>query len=146
MFELQECIAIPKSLEDMTPRARARRGVDRIAVLRAQQWLVAHYQARSLWTINEIVDRYEQDATDSEITAGVAARGAEAEAVASLRLTRHSAEYETSLAIDINRRLPRVWLALREGRIDVRRAPGDRRRPDASLRCRRPDGRRDDRA
>lgn len=95
---------------------------DLIAVLRAQQRLVAHHQAGLLWTINEIVDRYEQDATAGEIRAGAAAKGAEAEVAVSLRLTRRSAEYETSLAIDINRRLPGVWLALREGRIDVRRA------------------------
>jgi hypothetical protein len=133
MFEIQECVTISKTLEELEPGpelatalaavdwVRLSRG-DLITALRAQRRLVAHYQAGAVWTINEVAERYERDSTPAEVATGVAARGAETEVAAALRLTRRSAEYETSLAIELSRRLPKVWRELRKGRIDLRRA------------------------
>jgi hypothetical protein len=95
---------------------------DLVRVLRAQERQVAHYKAGSLWTMNQIVHRYENLAEDDAVLAGEAAKGAAAEIGAALRLTRRSSEVETSLAVALNQRLPQVWTALLRGQIDLRRA------------------------
>ncbi len=54
--------------------------------------------------------------------AATAAEGAAAEIAAALRLTRRSADGETSFALDLARRVPDVLNAFLFGRIDLRRA------------------------
>ncbi len=96
---------------------------DLVRVLQAQQRQVAHYQAASYWSMDRLVTAY-QNPDDLESAKGLdwAFDGAVAEIGAALNLTRTSAEYETGMAIDLNRKLPQVWLALLSGRIDMRRA------------------------
>lgn len=96
---------------------------DLVRVLGAQQRQAAHYQAASYWTMDRIVTAYQnphdlEDARDLTL----AVDGAAAEIGAALSLTRTSAEYETGMAVDLNRRLPQVLDALLRGRIDLRRA------------------------
>jgi hypothetical protein len=128
-----DTISVPSDLETMTPGAELAgvlapldwdrlSGSDLIRVLRAQQRQVSHYQAGSCWTMNEIVAAYEDPDGSDGMAFVHAAEGAAAEIGAALRLTRRSAEMETSLAIDLNRRLPTVWEALAGGTIDLRRA------------------------
>lgn len=93
-----------------------------VSVLQAQQQQAAHYQAASYWTMNEIVRAYEDPESEDPRELEEAAEGAAAEIGAALRLTRRSAEIETGLAIDLNRRVPSVFNALLFGRIDMRRA------------------------
>lgn len=133
MFEIMECITIPDDLEDMAPGSELGEvlaglawdritGFDLIRVLQAQARQVAHYQAGLYWTINRLVADYETIADGDSDLMGEAAAGGAGEVAAALRLTRRSSEVDTSLALELNRRLPQVWMALLEGRIDLRRA------------------------
>jgi hypothetical protein len=60
-----------------------------------------------------------EDLDDDPELAGAAAA---AEIRAALQLTRRAADTELSLALDVRRRLPRVWSLLAAGDIDARRA------------------------
>ena len=96
---------------------------DLVRVLRAQQRQVAHYQAASYWTMDQIVTAYQSpDDLEDAFDLNRAVDGAAAEISAALHLTRQSGEYETGMAVDLNRRLPQVLDALLCGDIDVRRA------------------------
>jgi hypothetical protein len=124
---------IPSDLETMAPGAELAEVLasldweslsepDLIRILRAQQRQVSHYQAGSYWAMNKIVAAYEGVDVSDGMAFVHAAEGAAAEIGAVLRLTRQSADMETSLALELNRRLPAVWKALSEGAIDMRRA------------------------
>ena len=93
-----------------------------VSVLQAQQRQASHYQAASYWTMNEIVTAYQDPERANQRDLEEAAEGAAAEIGAALRLTRRSAEIETGLAIDLNRRVPSVFNALLFGELDMRRA------------------------
>ena len=124
---------VPSDLDDAAPGAElgamlAALDYDRLSphdlvrVLRAQQRQVSHYQAASYWTMDSIVTAYEDPGSDAPRDLELAIDGAAAEIGAALHLTRRSADIETGLAIDLNRRLPSVLNALLLGRIDMRRA------------------------
>jgi len=91
---------------------------DRIRVLRAQQRLASHVHAQMYRTMTMVVDD-----VDSEDALYIGPeKVAAAEVAAALHLTRHASETELGYALDMQRRLPRVWNALRTGEIDPRRA------------------------
>jgi len=93
-------------------------GHDRIRVLRAQQRLVSWTQAQIYRTMSSIVEVIDPEDMPTEHVEQAAA----IEVAAALRLTRRASEAEMGLALDLKRRLPRVWRALLAGDIDVRRA------------------------
>jgi hypothetical protein len=97
-------------------------GHDLVRALQAQERQVAHYQAGAVWTTERIVAEYEEVASERILDLAEAAKGAAAEIGAALRLTRRSAEYRTSFAMFLQRRLPVVFEALLFGRIDMARA------------------------
>lgn len=94
-------------------------GHDRIVVLRARQRMASHYAARvmdDMVAVSDAVDEgWDHDPQ-------VAADAASAEIQAALCLTRRAADSELALAIDLRRRLPRVWASLAAGDLDARRA------------------------
>ena len=90
---------------------------------KAQRRQVAHYQAASCWSMDRLVDVYRHsDGGDNPKDLEWGVEGAAAEIGAALSLARTSAVYETGLALDLCRRLPRVWLDLCLGKLDMRRA------------------------
>jgi hypothetical protein len=94
-------------------------GHDRIRLLRAQQRMASHYTAgvsAAMASVADYMEEYEDD--DPQFALEAAA----AEIRAALRLTRRAADSELSFALDLNRRLPKVWNAMAAGDIDVRRA------------------------
>ncbi|MDJ0924558.1 MAG: DUF222 domain-containing protein [Acidimicrobiia bacterium] len=93
-------------------------GFDRIRVLRAHQRMQAHYAARSYRAMSAVVEAYRQDPDERDS----AEEAASAEVAAALRLTRRAADTEVGVSIELRKRLPRVWMALCDGLIDVRRA------------------------
>ncbi len=132
MFDMMT-VQVPSDLEEITPghdlgSVLASLDCDRLSphdmvrVLQAQQRQVSHYQAASYWTMDRIVDVFEDPESDQTRELEQAVEGAAAEIGAALRLTRRSADIETGLAVDLSRRLPAVLNALLLGRIDMRRA------------------------
>ena len=132
MFESGNCgvvVGIPAGLDRLEPglflaahlsrlEGKQRSGYERVVVLRAQQRMASYFQAQvyeEMAAISDLMDRIEADPE-------VATESAAAEIRAGLRLTRRAADHELALAIDLTRRLPRVWEALTAGKIDVRRA------------------------
>jgi Domain of unknown function (DUF222) len=118
---------IPSHLDDMAPGpelAAALAGIDielvsghdRVTVLRAEQRMVSHYQARTYRAMASLPDVMEDDEPQWAFEA------AAAEIRAALHLTRRAADTELQLAIDLDRRLPAVWGALAAGDIDPRKA------------------------
>ncbi len=93
-------------------------GPERIRVLRARQRMASHYQAQVYDDIAGVSDHFEELDGDIEL----AHLGTVAEVRAALRLTRRAADSEVAFALDLKKRLPRVWDALLAGTIDVRRA------------------------
>lgn len=91
---------------------------DRIRVLRAQDRLLSWVHSQRYRTMSSIVDVIDP----ADMSADYVEDAAAMEVAAALRLTRRASEVEMELAIDLQRRLPRVWEALRDGTIDVRRA------------------------
>ncbi len=89
---------------------------DRITVLRAQQRQCSFDNAQLYRTMASIAnimdDDHPQYGTDA----------AAAEIQCALHLTRRATETELGFALELQRRLPRVWDALFDGAIDVRRA------------------------
>jgi hypothetical protein len=134
MFDKSLCVSVPPNLEEIPAGAELASVLesldydslspfDLVRVLKAQQRLVAHYQAASYWSMDRLVTAYQNpDDLEDPKDMGWAVEGAVAEIGAALTLTRTSAEYETWMAIDLSRRMPKVWLALLQGRIDMRRA------------------------
>lgn len=93
-------------------------GHDRIRVLRAHERMRAHYAARSYRAMSAVVEVYRADPDEADF----AEQAASAEVAAALRLTRRAADIEVGIAMELQQRLPRVWAALCDGLIDVRRA------------------------
>lgn len=95
-------------------------GHDRVIVLRAQQRMASHFQAQVYAAMASISDHMgdAEFVDDAELAWDASAT----EIRAALRLTRRSAESALDLALGLRRRLPRVWHALSQGRIDERRA------------------------
>jgi hypothetical protein len=89
---------------------------DRIVVLRALQRQASHQQAQVYQAMTSVLDAMDDHDPRS------ATESAAAEIRAALRLTRTAADTELSYAMDLQRRLPRVWAALAAGDVDVRRA------------------------
>jgi hypothetical protein len=95
---------------------RSLTGHDRIVALRAQQRMASHFAAQvydSMAAVTEVMD--DDDPQWAEESAA-------AEIRAALRLTRRAADRELEYALDLQRRLPRVWGALASGALDVPRA------------------------
>lgn len=92
---------------------------DRIVVLRAHQRMASHYAAQVLRDMAEVSAAF---VAEDGVNMQSADEYAAAEIRAALRLTRRSADAELSFALDLQRRLPRVFEALDSGNIDVRRA------------------------
>ncbi len=88
---------------------------DKVIVLEAHDRQQSYHAAEKYRAMTAIAD--DMGTPDSRS----AAEFASVEIGSSLHLTRRATEIELSFALDL-RRLPRVWLALAEGRIDVRRA------------------------
>jgi len=130
MFDPQ----VPNNLEDIPPGPELARvlasldwdqisGYDLIRVLQAQQRQINHYQAGKCWIEEKIVSVYEQEFRDTPTTDHYEVQdGASAEIGAALRMTRRSAENETSFAVELCRHYPKVFEAVLYGRIDVWRA------------------------
>ena len=93
-------------------------GFDRVRVLQSYQRLASFFQAQVLETMASIAELMNELEADPEVAHDSAA----AEIGAALRLTRRAAEFDLALAVDLKERLPEVWAALAEGRIDLRRA------------------------
>jgi hypothetical protein len=91
---------------------------DRVVVLRAQQRMASHFQAKVYEAMGSVVDSYEALNDNAEL----AADGAAMEVRAALRLTRRAADSEIGFSLALRERLPRVFQALMLGLIDVRRA------------------------
>ena len=95
-------------------------GSDRLAVIRAHQRLISHYQAQMYRDMHAIKDLF-HDMEGIEDHAD-AAFATEAEVRVALTWTRRRAETELSLALDLHERHPDVLAALDRGTIDVARA------------------------
>jgi hypothetical protein len=96
-------------------------GYDQIIVLRAHQKMASFYQAatyQDMAAVNTTMlthDGYPQPDVE-------AAEMATAEIRVALNLTRHSADVEMQFALELHRRLPRLFDMLASGAIDVKRA------------------------
>jgi hypothetical protein len=123
---------IPARLDDMSPGpvmgaflasldVSKLSGHDQIVVLRAHQKMASFYQAatyQDMAAVNTTMlthDGYPQPDVD-------AAEMASAEVRVALNLTRHSADVEMQFALELHRRLPRLFDMLASGIVDVRRA------------------------
>ena len=93
-------------------------GYEHVLVLRAHQKMASYFSAQIYQEMASIADLMGQIDQDPEWAAAAAA----AEIRAALRLTRRAADAELALAVDLKKRLPRVWEALSAGEIDLRRA------------------------
>ncbi len=93
-------------------------GYDRVRVMLAHQRQASHYAAQTYRTMTALVDVMREDPDETEF----AEESAAAEIRAALRLTRRAADVEMAFALELQRRLPLVWMALCEGTIDIRRA------------------------
>ena len=131
MFEYagEGFVPIPAGLDEMAPGAElaavladtdvgAVSGYDRIVVLRAHQRLVSHYQAQVYADMAAMVDVFDEEVDDDVMWAPEMAA---TEVRAALVLTRRAADDELARALDLGRRLPRVWEALAAGHLDARR-------------------------
>ena len=101
-------------------------GYDRVRVLKADHRMVAHFQARvfadieavSVSVAGELDDLWEGESPDAEIVDDATA----SEIQAALHLTRRAAGIQADLGYQLCQRLPKVWEALHDGRIDLPRA------------------------
>ena len=95
-------------------------GSDRIALIRAHQRLISHYQAQLYRDMHAIKDLFhDMEGIEDRVDAAFAT---EAEVRVALTWTRRRAETELSLAMDLHERHPGVLAALDRGTIDVARA------------------------
>ncbi len=96
-------------------------GYDRVVVLAACQRMASHFQARvyevMVSVANAVGETLAPD-VDVELVEGACA----AEIRAALHLTRRSADKELAVARGLLTRLPEVWTAFSQGRIDRMRA------------------------
>ncbi len=91
---------------------------DRVLVLRAESRMRSHYDARFYQSVAAVAD----GCVEPDDHPSAAFEAAAAEIRAALRLTRRSAAVELTFAKELRERLPRVWEALADGSIDLRRA------------------------
>jgi hypothetical protein len=95
-------------------------GSDRLAVIRAHQRLISHYQAQMYRDMHAIKDLFhDMEGIADRVDAAFAT---EAEVRVALTWTRRRAETELCLAMDLHERHPDVLAALDRGSIDVARA------------------------
>lgn len=94
-------------------------GFDVVRYVQARERLVSHHHAGLYAGICELAYATDPDtpARDS-VPVGFASE----ELQTALVKTRRSADYELGLALDLRERIPQVWEALSEGRIDLARA------------------------
>ena len=97
-------------------------GYDRVRVLQADARMVSHFQARLYADIESVADSVSElpDAVDPDPQ--VIFETASSEVRAALTLTRRGADIQVDLAFLLRERLPQVWEALHDGRIDLARA------------------------
>jgi hypothetical protein len=96
-------------------------GFDQIVVLRAHQKMASFYQAatyQDMAAVNTTMSTFDGYAQPDVEAAEMAA----AEIRVALNLTRHAADVEMGFALEMHRRLPRLFDMLASGVIDVRRA------------------------
>ena len=99
------------------------RGDDRVTVMKACQRMVSHFQARLYESMAAVADAViESLGEDALADPALAEQAGASEIRAALRLTRKAADTELAVARDFQRRLPEVWKALADGRLDRRRA------------------------
>lgn len=129
MFAQENVEWVPKSLDTMEPGHEMAcvlsainvdecTGHDRIRVLQAHEKMRSFHSAQLYQAMTAVADAVDTEDMPSAFVSEAAA----AEVAAALKWTRRAADGEMCFAIDLRRRLPRVWLALVEARIDVRRA------------------------
>ena len=82
--------------------------------------MTSHAQAQVFASMSAISDFMETTAFDDD--PALAWEAAATEIRAALRMTRRAAETELDLAVNVRRRLPRLWEALAAGSVDSRRA------------------------
>ena len=120
---------VPPSLETMAPGILSAAMVmsadvhrlpaaDRVVLLIAQQRLISHLTALAYESMAAIVDVMDGHGEEDLQWAEEAAA---AEIGAALRLTRRAADAELTTALDLRRRLPRLWDAMAAGELDRRR-------------------------
>jgi hypothetical protein len=96
-------------------------GHDRVELLRASARMVAHFQAvlyADIQSVSEAIEKLWDGEDDSESVF----HAASSEVQTALTLTRRSGEAQVDLAAQLRLRIPRVWQALHDGRIDLARA------------------------
>ena len=129
MFDDVESGRLPAGLDGMVPGPglgellatvdlSVLSGFDRVVVLRAHQRLASHHQAKVCEAMASISDLMNDLDDDVELASEAAA----AEIRAALCLTRRAADFELGFAVELVGRVPAVWVALRNGLIDLRRA------------------------
>ncbi len=102
---------------------RALSGHDRVAVMAAYQRMASHYQAQLYAAMASVADAVSDTLReDGETDLELAEQASSSEIRAALRLTRRAADSELAIARSFQTRLPEVWEALLDGRIDRRRA------------------------
>ena len=132
MFEYGDggYVPVPAGLDEMAPGPElgallasidvgAVSGYDRVVVLAAQQRMVSHHQAQAYAAMAAVVAAMDDVENEPQWPAESLAA---AEIRAGLRWTRRAAEFELRCALELERRLPRVWDLLAAGVIDTRRA------------------------
>ena len=105
------CVLSAINVDDCT-------GYDRIRVLKAHEKMRSFHSAQLYQAMTSVVEAVDTEDMATEFVEEAAA----AEVAAALKWTRRAADGEMCFAIDLRQRLPQVWRALAEGRIDVRRA------------------------
>ena len=94
-------------------------GHDVVRLLKARARLVSHANAGFYADVSEVAHAYDPDTTardDHPVEFAVE------EVQTALHKTRRAAEAELELAVDLQRRIPAVWQALSDGRVDLARA------------------------
>jgi hypothetical protein len=125
---------LPEGLEEMPPGPELARllapidrdrlsGYDRVVLLKARARQIAYDQAEFYADINSIHQYEIEDHSNRDLfwTSEIDEMAA-SEIRAALTLTRRSADYHLDLAFTLRQRLPKVWVALRDGRIDLAKA------------------------
>lgn len=97
-------------------------GHDVVTLIEARARQVAHLQAELLADMAELAHCPPGTASSGPDRQQLPDEGAADELRLALRLTRRAADDQMSLALSLTERLPRLWEALWEGSIDLRRA------------------------
>lgn len=98
-------------------------GPDRVVILQARQRLLSRLQAEFSADVAAVADAViDTLGHDADADPAFGEQAAASEIRAALHLTRKAADDELAIARSFQRRLPQVWVALVEGRLDRRRA------------------------